>query len=196
VIDRVKGDFDYGTGRVEANSRFQMRFWKDQASYPFQSHDLWFLTENMRWGYLPTTLDTKALIAKVNREGAHHEALAYTAGVLVAVLALGALLLGLRAAGEEIGWAFQLQEPATVVLLLVLAESFALALLGGGLGLGLAALMIAGGDPTGGYLPIFYFPEKDAVWGVVFVVLLGFVAGILPAVQAMRLRIVDALRRV
>lgn len=68
VIDRVKGDFDYGTGRVEANSKFQMRFWKDQASYPFQSHDLWFLTENMRWGYLPTSLDTKALIAKVNRE--------------------------------------------------------------------------------------------------------------------------------
>jgi nitrate/nitrite transport system substrate-binding protein len=68
VIDRVKGDFDYGTGRVEMNSKFQMRFWKDQASYPFQSHDLWFLTENMRWGYLPTTLDTKALIAKVNRE--------------------------------------------------------------------------------------------------------------------------------
>lgn len=68
VIDRVKGDFDYGTGRVEANSKFQMRFWKDHASYPFQSHDLWFLTENMRWGYLPTTLDTKALIANVNRE--------------------------------------------------------------------------------------------------------------------------------
>lgn len=68
VIDRVKGDFDYGTGRVEMNSKFQMRFWKDQASYPFQSHDLWFLVENMRWGYLPTTLDTKALIAKVNRE--------------------------------------------------------------------------------------------------------------------------------
>ncbi len=68
VIDRVKGDFDYGTGRIEANSKFQMRFWKDQASYPFQSHDLWFLTENIRWGYLPTSLDTKALIAKVNRE--------------------------------------------------------------------------------------------------------------------------------
>jgi nitrate/nitrite transport system substrate-binding protein len=30
-----------------------MRYWKDQASYPFQSHDLWFLTENIRWGYLP-----------------------------------------------------------------------------------------------------------------------------------------------
>jgi len=69
-------------------------------------------------------LSLKALsLAKANREGAHVEALAYTAGVLVAVLALGAALLGLRAAGEEIGWAFQLQEPATVVVLLILAAA-------------------------------------------------------------------------
>jgi nitrate/nitrite transport system substrate-binding protein len=68
IVDRVKGDFDYGTGRVESNSRFQMRYWKDFASYPFQSHDLWFLTENIRWGYLPANTDTKALVAKVNRE--------------------------------------------------------------------------------------------------------------------------------
>jgi putative ABC transport system permease protein len=82
------------------------------------------------------------------------------------------------------------------VLVLVLAESCALAFLGGGIGLGLAALAISGGDPTGGYLPVFYFPGRDVVWGVAFVFVLGFVAGILPAVQAMRLRIVDALRRV
>jgi nitrate/nitrite transport system substrate-binding protein len=68
IIDRVKGDFDYGTGRVVTDSPHQMRFWKDNASYPFQSHDLWFLTENIRWGYLPPNIDTKALIAKVNRE--------------------------------------------------------------------------------------------------------------------------------
>jgi nitrate/nitrite transport system substrate-binding protein len=68
IVDRIKGNFDYGTGRVEANSKYQMRYWKDQASYPFQSHDLWFLTENIRWGYLPPNTDTKALIAKVNRE--------------------------------------------------------------------------------------------------------------------------------
>jgi nitrate/nitrite transport system substrate-binding protein len=68
IVDRLKGDFDYGTGRVETNSKFQMRYWKDHASYPFQSHDLWFLTENIRWGYLPPNIDTKALIAKVNRE--------------------------------------------------------------------------------------------------------------------------------
>jgi nitrate/nitrite transport system substrate-binding protein len=68
IVDRIKGNFDYGTGRVEGNSKYQMRYWNDQASYPFQSHDLWFLTENQRWGYLPPSLDTKALIAKVNRE--------------------------------------------------------------------------------------------------------------------------------
>jgi nitrate/nitrite transport system substrate-binding protein len=68
IIDRVKGDFDYGTGRVVNNSPHQMRYWKDNASYPYQSHDLWFLTEDIRWGYLAPNLDTKALIAKVNRE--------------------------------------------------------------------------------------------------------------------------------
>ncbi|MBL0966033.1 MAG: thioredoxin family protein, partial [Blastomonas sp.] len=52
---------------------------------------------------------------------ARSEGLAYTAGVVLACLALGALLLALRAAGEQVGWAFQLQEPAVVVALLVLA---------------------------------------------------------------------------
>ena len=42
---------------------------------------------------------------------ARAEGLAYTAGVVLACLALGVLLLALRAAGEEVGWAFQLQEP-------------------------------------------------------------------------------------
>ncbi|HKB08791.1 MAG TPA: FtsX-like permease family protein [Candidatus Polarisedimenticolia bacterium] len=80
-------------------------------------------------------------------------------------------------------------------LALVLAESSLLAVLGGGMGLGLGAMAIAGGDPTGGFLPIFYFPTRDLILGVLLVLLLGIVAGILPALQAMRLSIVDALRR-
>lgn len=52
---------------------------------------------------------------------ARNEALAYTAGVVLACLVLGAALLLLRSAGEQVGWAFQLQEPAVVVALLVLA---------------------------------------------------------------------------
>ena len=52
---------------------------------------------------------------------ARREGLAYTGGVVLACLALGALLLALRAAGEQVGWAFQLQEPAVVAVLLLLA---------------------------------------------------------------------------
>ncbi|MEP5938460.1 MAG: thioredoxin family protein [Erythrobacter sp.] len=52
---------------------------------------------------------------------ARREGLAYTAGVVLACTALGALLLVLRAAGENVGWAFQLQEPNVVISLLLLA---------------------------------------------------------------------------
>ena len=69
-------------------------------------------------------LSLKAIsLAKANEQGAHKDALAYTAGIMVAVLLLGAVLLALRAAGQEVGWAFQLQEPATIVLLLILASA-------------------------------------------------------------------------
>jgi putative ABC transport system permease protein len=51
------------------------------------------------------------------------------------------------------------------------------------------------GDPTGSFLPQFFFPGKDVVLGVLMVVALGFAAGAVPALQAQRLRIVDALRR-
>ena len=51
-----------------------MKYWRDHASYPFQSHDLWFLTEDIRWGKYEAGFDTKALIAKVNREDIWSEA--------------------------------------------------------------------------------------------------------------------------
>jgi len=81
------------------------------------------------------------------------------------------------------------------VLGLVLAEALALASLGGLLGLGLGWFLISLGDPTHGALPIFYFPSRDIVIGAVLVIALGVAAGILPALQAGRLRIADALRR-
>jgi nitrate/nitrite transport system substrate-binding protein len=68
VLDRMKGKFDYGTGRVDEVSPHMMRYWRDQASYPFRSHDLWFMTEDMRWGKYELGYDTKSLIGKVNRE--------------------------------------------------------------------------------------------------------------------------------
>jgi len=81
------------------------------------------------------------------------------------------------------------------VLWLVMAESCVLAVLGGMLGLGAAWLFTARGDPTNGMLPQFFFPTRDLVGGVVLSVALGVVTGIFPALQAMRLRVADALRR-
>ena len=83
------------------------------------------------------------------------------------------------------------------VLGLVLAESCFLALLGGALGLALAWGIITGmGDPTGGFLPLFYLPGGQLALGAALALLLGIATGLPPAMQAMRLRIVDALRRV
>jgi putative ABC transport system permease protein len=81
------------------------------------------------------------------------------------------------------------------VLALVLGESLVLTALGGGIGLGLAWLLVSAGDPTGGSLPVFYIPARDLAAGVVLILLMAFIAGILPALQARRLRIADALRR-
>jgi len=69
IIDRAKGDIDWGDGRKVEGSPLLMKFFADHASYPFPSHDLWFLTEDIRWGVLPAETDTKTLIAAVNREG-------------------------------------------------------------------------------------------------------------------------------
>ena len=46
--------------------------------------------------------------------------LAYTSGVVLSFVALGALVLALRAAGEQLGWGFQLQSPAVVAALAAL----------------------------------------------------------------------------
>lgn len=62
--------------------------------------------------------------------GAKREALAYTGGVLVTCLALGGAMLGLRAAGVAAGWAFQLQDPRVILLLLLLVTGIALNLAG------------------------------------------------------------------
>ncbi|WP_373547811.1 CmpA/NrtA family ABC transporter substrate-binding protein [Chamaesiphon sp.] len=69
ILGRIQGKIDYGDGRTEANYPNSMKFWADNTSYPYQSHDLWFLTENMRWGNIPTDfVKAKEMIKKVNRE--------------------------------------------------------------------------------------------------------------------------------
>jgi DsbC/DsbD-like thiol-disulfide interchange protein/cytochrome c biogenesis protein CcdA len=61
---------------------------------------------------------------------ARSDALAYAAGAVLGTGALGVALLAIRAAGSEAGWAFQLQDPRTIMLLLLLAVAITANLLG------------------------------------------------------------------
>jgi DsbC/DsbD-like thiol-disulfide interchange protein/cytochrome c biogenesis protein CcdA len=95
-------------------------------------------------------LALKALhISKAGGEASEvqSDALAYTAGAIVGTGALGAALLAIRAAGAEAGWAFQLQDPRTIMLLLLLAVAITANLLG------LFELPVLGGrlQPAGGF---------------------------------------------
>jgi thiol:disulfide interchange protein DsbD len=58
------------------------------------------------------------------------QGLAYTAGVVLSFLALGALMLALRAGGEQLGWGFQLQSPAVIAVLALLFTLIGLNLMG------------------------------------------------------------------
>jgi len=81
------------------------------------------------------------------------------------------------------------------VLCQVMAESCLLAGAGGVLGLGLAWAFVLQGDPTKGLLPFFYIPPNNLLIGLGICLALGVATGIVPALQAMRLRVADALRR-
>ena len=121
--------------------------------------------------------------------------------ILVAVLftmllvAANTMAQSVRERTNEVGVLKTLGFSNGQILSLVLGESVVIALLGGGLGLGLAWLIVQQGDPTGGMLPIFVLPMRDVAVGAGLIVLLGLVAGALPAANAMNLKITDALRR-
>jgi putative ABC transport system permease protein len=82
------------------------------------------------------------------------------------------------------------------VLFFVLAESLLVAVIGGALGILLAKGLTLRGDPTGGMMPFFYLRPSAMVMGMGVALAVGVAAGILPALSAMRLRVVEALRRV
>jgi nitrate/nitrite transport system substrate-binding protein len=68
ILERAKGNIDYGDGRTAKDFQYRMKFWADNASYPYKSHDIWFLTEEIRWGYLPKDTKVKEIVDEVNKE--------------------------------------------------------------------------------------------------------------------------------
>ena len=69
ILGRLRGDVNYGNGRMATDTGLEMKFWGEngRTSFPWQSLDLWFLTENIRWGYQPADLDMAAVVANTNR---------------------------------------------------------------------------------------------------------------------------------
>jgi putative ABC transport system permease protein len=122
-------------------------------------------------------------------------------GILTAVFFTILLVTGntmaqsVRERIEELGVLKALGFSNWLMLVLVLLESCLIAGVGGLAGLGAAWLVTAGGSPVPSVLPVFYLPPRDLLIGVALVLGLGVLAGIFPALQAMRLRIAEALRR-
>jgi putative ABC transport system permease protein len=83
----------------------------------------------------------------------------------------------------------------TKVAVLVFVEAFAYCVVGGGLGLGLAWAVVSQGDPTGGMLPTFHLPPGELLVGLAVAAGLALASGLLPALEARRLTIAEALRR-
>jgi putative ABC transport system permease protein len=87
--------------------------------------------------------------------------------------------------------------PDRFVLFFVLSEALVIALIGGLIGLGLAILAIpAVGAALQGLLPPLLLSVSVLALGLAFAVFVGVASGLLPGIGAMRLRVVDALRRV
>lgn len=85
----------------------------------------------------------------------------------------------------------------TFVLMLVIAESLLVATIGVLVGLALMALLLPWIEgKLGGILQFVFLPTTKAVEGIIITLFIAFLAGIIPAVNASRLRVVDAIRRV
>jgi putative ABC transport system permease protein len=106
------------------------------------------------------------------------------------------MAMAIRERTGEIGVMKTLGFSDRLVLALLLSESMAFALIGGGLGLVLIKLYTLGGDPTGGMLRSFHLSPLNMLLGLVITLATGIGSGIVPALGAMRLSIVDAMRRV
>ncbi|MCI0466241.1 MAG: bicarbonate-binding protein, partial [Beijerinckiaceae bacterium] len=68
VLGRLKGDVNYGNGRTAKGTNLAMKFWTGGVSYPFKSHDAWFVAEDIRWGKFDPSTEIASLVDKVNRE--------------------------------------------------------------------------------------------------------------------------------
>ena len=114
---------------------------------------------------------------------------------MILLIAASTMVQAVRERTSEIAVLKTLGFSNTKILSLVLGESVFICLLGGGLGLFVGWLFVQGGDPTNGMLPIFVLQPQAIAAGVALILSMGILAGLLPALSAMQLKISDGLRK-
>jgi putative ABC transport system permease protein len=161
---------------------------------------------------IETEFENSSAETKAETEGAMFQGFAQQIGdigtivsLIVAAVFFTILLVAgntmaqsVRERTQELGVLKALGFTNELVLGVVLAESLVIALLGGIAGLLLGWFLVSGVGQANfikTYFPLFYIPPRDLVIGVLFALALGVIAGIFPAIQAMRLRLAEALRR-
>jgi len=187
VPDRLKGNVGWYTVRVDNpddSLRVARAIDAEFANSPYETH----------------TDTEKAFAAGWVKQFGNIEFLILTIGAVVFFTLLlvtgNTMAIAVRERTGELAVLKAIGYSDKFVLFLVLLESLVIALIGGGFGLLCAKGLTLLGDPTHGMLPVFYLPTKAMLTGLIAALLVGIASGILPAVGAMRLRVVNALRRV
>jgi len=166
-----------------------------QAAQVIEKIDATFANSEYETKTVPEKAFAQAFAQQVGDIGAIIRAIIMVVFFVILVVAANTMAQSVRERTSELAVLKTLGFGDGLVLVLVMIESCSIAVVGGVIGLALASLFTLRGDPTGGLFPAFYIPAADFAVGGALALGLGLVAGAMPAVQAMRLRIVDALRR-
>ncbi len=202
AVDKTQMFFRYDyLDENRAQGQGQVGWYVVKISDPAQAVDLGRTFDEM---FANSSAETKTTTEKGFVEGFAKQ-IGDIGSIMVAISSTVLFMFGLVAAStmaqsvrertSELAVLKTLGFSGPAILGLVLAESLFIAFTGGLLGLGLAWLFVQGGDPTNGMLPIFVLPTRDVLIGIGLMILMGVLAGLMPAVAAMRLKITDALRR-
>jgi len=212
----LDGIYDSSKDGASANQMFIHYAYLNERQSRNRDHVGWYLVQvadPARAAELSEALDTRfansAYETKTATEKAFLQAWAHQIGdigsIMIAVLGtvLFTILLvagntmaqAIRERTNELAVLKTLGFTDSRVLGLVLLESMLLAVVSGALALGFTWLIVQRGDATGGLLPSFSLRAFDFALGGGLVLALGLAAGALPAWQAARLQIADALRR-
>lgn len=138
----------------------------------------------------------KAFMAQLGNIGLVVTLVVGSAFVAILLIVGTTMALAVRERTREVGVLKTLGFSSGRVLRMVLGESVLLSFLGAALGMGAAAILLpALSQMGGGGGPPMYFPPMVLLYGAAVALALGLITGIGPALQAYRLRIVDALGR-